>query len=502
GLGVPVDPGPHWAALGLAAGAGALVAAAFSLIPLADAARSAPARLFRTLVAPVRRWPPLLALAATALCVAALCALALEIAGSPKLAFGFLAGIAALVAVLGIAALGLKRAGRGVARNPKGPRGPLRLAGANLGRPGAPSAGIVVSLGLGLTLLSALVLVAGSLSGELDRLIPKGAPAFFFIDIQPDQAAPFDALARAIPGVQGVERVPMLRGRIVAIAGHPADEARVPEGARWALRGDRGLTHAAKPPPNAEIVAGAWWPPDYSGPPLISFDANLARAFGIGVGDTLTYNVLGRDITGRIANLRRIDWSDLRLNFTGIFSPGVLDGAPHTDVATVQCDEAAEEPLLRAVGQAFPNVTAIRVRDVLGRVKALLNQVALALAGASGVSILAGILVLAGAVAAGRRARLYDAAVLHALGATRGQIVALLAVEFALLGGVAGLVAVGAGWLASWLAVTRLMDLEAAFLPGRMLAVVVLGAGVSIAFGLLGTWRALARPPAALLRSE
>jgi putative ABC transport system permease protein len=331
--------------------------------------------------------------------------------------------------------------------------------------------------------------------------MPAGAPAYFFIDIQPGQADAFGRLARSIPGVGRVTEVPHLRGRIVRLADRPADPARVPEGARWALRGDRGLTYAAKPPANADIVAGKWWPADYAGPPLISFDAALARDFGLKVGDTLTYNVLGREVTGRIASLRQIDWTDLQLNFTAIFSPGLLSAAPHTIVATVQCTQAAEAPLMHAVNRALPNVTAIRVRDVLHRVEDLMGQMALALTGASGISLIAGLLVLAGAVAAGRRARLYDAAVLHALGATRRQVLIGLGVEYLLLGLVAGAIAAASGWLAAWAVVERLMGFEAAFLPGRMAAIVGLGGAATLIFGLAGTWRALRQAPARLLRT-
>jgi putative ABC transport system permease protein len=498
---VPVDPGPHWGALILAAAAGIVVTAGFAAWPLSRAGATAPALLFRAPASPTRRRPGAAAVLIVAAAAAAGIGVVVLVAGDPWLAAGFLGGLSALVAALGAAAFGLSSGGRALARWAGAPAGTIRVALAGIGRPGAPTASVVVSLGIGLALLAALGQVGGSLAHAIDRAMPSGAPAYFFIDIQPDQADAFARLAQSVPGVGRIDQVPHLRGRIVRIAGRPADPARVPEGARWALRGDQGLTYAATPPANADIVAGQWWPAGYAGPPLISFDAALARDFGLKVGDTLTYNVLGREITGRIANLRRIDWTDLRLNFTAVFSPGLLSAAPHTNVAAVQCAEAAEEPLMRAVNRAFPNVTAIRVRDVLYRVESLLRQVALALAGASGISLAAGLLVLAGAVAAGRRARLYDAAVLHALGATRRQVLTGLAVEYLLLGITAGLIAAVAGWLAAWAVVDRLMGFEAAFLPGRMLAIIGLGGAATLVFGLAGTRRALGAVPARLLRT-
>jgi len=126
-----------------------------------------------------------------------------------------------------------------------------------------------------------------------------------------------------------------VRGRIVEINGVTADPKNVPSENQWALRGDRAFSSATDMKPNTELVAGEWWPRDYAGPPLISFDSKLAQGFGVGVGGTLTINVLGREITAEIASLRDIDWGSLQFDFAVVLSPVVLEGGPHTHMAAV-----------------------------------------------------------------------------------------------------------------------------------------------------------------------
>jgi putative ABC transport system permease protein len=276
----------------------------------------------------------------------------------------------------------------------------------------------------------------------------------------------------------------------------------VAEESRWALRGDRGLTYAATPPEGTRLVAGQWWPADYAGPPLLSFDANLARGWGIGIGSVITVNVLGRDIDLKIASLRDIQWRGLGINYVMVASPGMLEAAPHTHIATVRSTQQSESAVLRALTDAFPNVSGIRVRDALEAVAGLLGRVGVALQATSSVTLLAGMLVLAGAVAAGQRARVRDAVVLKTVGATRSQIRAAWLVEFGLLGLVAGLLAAAAGSAASW-AVTRfVMRGEWVFLPGTLALVVAGCVGLTLALGYVGTALALRARPAPLLRNE
>jgi putative ABC transport system permease protein len=255
-------------------------------------------------------------------------------------------------------------------------------------------------------------------------------------------------------------------------------------------------------PPGTRLVAGAWWPAEYRGPPLVSFDAGLARGWGVGVGDTLRLNVLGRDIDVRIASLRDIAWRSMGLNFTLIASPGLLERAPHTHIATVRALPGVQARLLTAVTDAFPNVSAIRVADVLQAVAEILGKVAGALTATGSVALAAGALVLAGAVAAGQRRRVQEAVILKALGASRAQIRAAWLTEFGLIGLAAGVLAAAAGTLASWAVMRFVIRVEWMFLPGTLAATIGLALALVLAIGYAGTAAALRAKAALLLRNE
>jgi putative ABC transport system permease protein len=337
---------------------------------------------------------------------------------------------------------------------------------------------------------------------EIDENLPADAPSFFFIDIQPDQVADFDHLLAGIPGVEELGRVPSLRGRITALNGVPVERAIVKPEAQWAVSSDRGLTYAANPPAGSRVVAGAWWPADYHGPPLVSFAAELARGMGLTLGDTITINVLGRPLTATIASLREIDWTSLNLNFAIVLSPGALDGAPQTFIATARSSLGAEAALERAVTDRFPNVSAISVRDALQSLSSIVSAVGGAISATSAVTLLAGALVLAGAIAAGHRRRVYEAVVLKVLGATRADVTRAFLIEYGLLGAAAALIAGAIGTLAAYFVLTRVMHAPWVFLPAAVLLTVILAILATLAIGYAGTWRALGAKAAPFLRNE
>jgi putative ABC transport system permease protein len=498
---LPVPPriGVYWAPLGLAAAYGFLTALAFALWPLGRAQRVPGAALFRDSVTATPGWPSRGIIAANAVAAVALVALVVGTAEQPIFALGFCGGAAATLLLFRIGASGLMRFARSL-RRVRQPS--LRLGLANLHRPGAPTPIMLVALGIGLTTLATVATIEGNLRRQLAEQIPDAAPSFFFIDIQSDQAQQFDTLARAQAGVTDVRRSPSLRARMVAVDGVPAERMVVSEDTRWALRGDRGLTYAATPPEGTRLVEGAWWAPDYDGPPLVSFDANIARGWGIGIGSVLTVNVLGRDIDLRIASLRDIQWRGLGINYVMVASPGLLAAAPHTHIATVRADVAQENAVLRAITDALPNVSGIRVRDALEAVANLLGRIGVALQATSSVTLLAGMLVLAGAVAAGQARRVRDAVILKTVGASRAQIRNAWLVEFGLLGLTAGLLAAAAGSAASWAVVRFVMRGDWVFLPGTLALVVVGCVVLTLAFGYAGTALALRVRPATLLRNE
>jgi putative ABC transport system permease protein len=491
---VSIYPAP----LGLAACFGLLTTLVFSLWPLAGIGRVPAGALFRDTVDRARRRIPAAALGATALLALGLTALAVLSAQDRTIALWFVAGtIAAFALLRSTAACIVLVAGR--LRRPRRPT--VRLALANLHRPGAPTAQVMLSLGTGLTVLVAVALVEGNLAREVDARLPAEAPAFYFIDIQPDQLAGFAEIVRATSGAR-FDEMPMMRGRITRLNGVPVEEAAVAPEAQWALRSDRGLTYAALLPAGSRLVAGQWWPPDYRGAPLVSFDAALARGMGLKVGDSLSVNLLGREITATISNLRSIDWERLGINFAMVFAPGTLEGAPQTRLAAVYLPQGEEENLARAVTERFPNISAIHVREALAAVDRIIGMIGDAVRLTALVTLAAGVLVLGGALAAGHHRRVYDSVVLKVLGATRAAVARAFLVEYGALGVLSATIAGGLGTVAAYFAVTHSLKIEWVFLPGPLLLTVVLAVVLTLALGFAGTWRALGAKPALYLRDE
>ncbi|MEQ9332903.1 FtsX-like permease family protein [Thalassobaculum sp.] len=486
--------------LAVAAAYGLLTALAFSLWPLGRAGQVQAVALFRAVVAPLAGRPAPAVMASTAGAVALLAALAVATAEDRGFAGWFVVGAVAAFALF-LAAARLVMAAARRAGRPRDPE--LRIALANLHRPGAPTPGVVLSLGLGLTVLIAVALIQSNLARQVAERLPNAAPAFFFIDIQPDQAARFRTIVDDMPAVTEVRTTPMVRGRIAAVNGADAEALTVDPDSAWALRGDRGLTYSADPPEGAEIVAGRWWSRDYAGPPLVSFDAGIAEDFGIGVGDSITLNVLGRPITAEIANLRRIDWSSMSMNFIFVFAPGTLEAAPHSIIATVRVsDPTAEAGVQRRVTDALPNVTAIRVKDAIEAADRILRAVSTAVRATAGVTLVAGVLVLAGAVAAGHARRVRDAVILKVLGATRGRILKAYALEYGILGLATAGVAAVIGSAAAFAVVTLVMRADFVLAPEVVAAVAAIATAITLALGFVGTWQALGQRPAPLLRNE
>ena len=331
--------------------------------------------------------------------------------------------------------------------------------------------------------------------------LPAQAPTFFFIDIQPNQLEGFRETVASVPGDHQLNARPMLRARIVKINGRPAREEDVAEDVAWALRTERGLTYQAEPPEDDPIVAGRWWPADYQGPPLISFHAGIAAGFGIGVGDVLTFNILGREISATIANLRAMDFRSIRMQFTTIFAPGTLETAPHTILATTRTPPEHASELVRAISAKYANISAVRVKEALETFDNLIRQIGNAIRVIAGVGLIAGVLVLASAVAAGQQARRRDAVILKVLGATRPNVLATYLWEFGILGiGTVGIAAV-IGGTAAYIVVTEVMGMQWSLPWAAILLTAPIALAITLAAGFAGVWQALGQKPAALLRN-
>jgi putative ABC transport system permease protein len=499
---LPVTPSLHPAVLALSICYGLLTALAFALWPLGWAHDVSVSMLFRAQVAGERHWPRPRYVLATALVVAAFAALSIVTTYDHRIAAIFLAAAAGILLMLSVFAHLVMWGAR---RLPRSASTTLRLAIANIHRPGALTPTVMVSLGLGLALLTTIIEIDGNLHRAFTADLPAKAPSFFFLDIPATDAQRFDAFAHAQAPGSSLERVPMLRGRIVSANGVKAEDLKPAAGSRWVLRGDRGITYSSTVPAGSRIVAGQWWNADYSGEPLVSLESKSAHDLNLKVGDTITVNVLGRNITARVANLRTVDWENLGINFVLVFSPGAFAGAPHSDIATLTFADGGttteDTSLIKALADAFPGVTAVRVKDALDTLDAIVSKLALALRGASAVTLIAAALVLGGGLAASQRFRIYDAVVLKTFGATRTRLLATYALEYFLIGLATILIAIVIGSLAAGLIVTRLMDFPFVFMPEETLAAAAVALFVTIFLGLAGTFTALGRKPAEVLRN-
>ncbi len=496
---LPVRPGFALYPLPLIVSAayGLLIAIAFALPPLAATRHVPAAGLYRATVDGGARIDRRTVVSVGA-ALAAIITLAVGTAREPLFALSFIgAAIGLLLILVGLGWL-VRRTASGVPR-PKRPL--LRLAVANLHRPGAATGALVVALGLGLTLFVTLAAIQTSITAEIARTVPQRAPSFFVLDIPRGDAPKFRSMiVEAAPDAQ-VNMIPALRGSVTEYKGQRVDElAELPEGA-WVLRGDRGLTYSPTLPNGSELVGGTWWAADYKGPPLVSVEQEVAASLGLKLGDTLSVNVLGVEVQAKVASFRTVEWDNFGLNYVLVFSPGTFDAAPHNMVATVAVPPKAEVELARSIPRAFPSASLIQVRDVVSQVTTLLTQMSQAIAAAASIAILAGIAVLIGAIAASRERRVYDSVILKLLGATRGQILSAQAMEYAVLAGILALLALGLGLAGAWYVVTQLFDFR--FAPDPLIVGLTLvgGAGLSFVIGIAGSWPLLSAKPAQALRS-
>lgn len=500
---IPVnsEAGIYPAALGLGALFGMLTTLAFAILPLGRA-RDVPATsLFREMGIDGKGWPrPAYILTAIFIAII-LAGLAILYTEERRIAVIFVgAAVAAFIVLRGVgwAVQALAR------RAPPVRSTVLRLAIGNIHRPGALTPSVVLSLGLGLTLLSTLALIDGNLRRQVSGSLPERAPNFFFVDIQPHEVEDFAALLEVEAPHGELLRVPMLRGRITHLNGIDTREIEVPPEGAWVLRGDRGITYSDEQPENSTLVEGEWWPQGYAGEPLVSFTAQEGRELGLALGDTITVNVLGRPVTARIASFRQVEWESLAMNFVMVFSPNTFAGAPHAWLATLTAPGAStadEARILNAVTRNFPTVTTLRVKDALEVVNELLSQLATAIRAAAAVALQASVLVLSGALAAGNRARVHDAVVLKTLGATRRTLITAFSLEYLLIGLATAVFALGAGAVAGWYVVSRIMALPWTFLPEVAFSTIVIALVLTVGFGLIGTWRVLGHKAAPVLRN-
>lgn len=499
-LPIPATLGIHPAPLAEAALYGALNGSAFALWSISRTDNIKAATLFRDAAESRRGIPSLPILIVVAALTAALVGAAAMLSGIPRLALWTAGGIIGTLALLAVSSIAMRWISKRLARASV-LRGKtiVRLAFGSIGGPSSETASVVLSLGLGLTVLAAVGQIAANLNNAIAEDLPESAPSYFFIDIQNEQLSQFKDLTAGNSFVSEVDTAPMLRGIITRINGLPARDV---AGEHWVLQGDRGVTYSDLPPEGTILTEGEWWPEDYAGPPLVSFSDEEARELGLKIGDKITINILGRDIEAEVASFRVVDFSTAGIGFILSLSPNALAGAPHTHIATVYAEDEGEQDVFKDVTSAFPNVTAISVKEGIERVAGVLSSLAAAITYSSSTTLLTGFIVLIGAAAAGERARVFESSVLKVLGATRFRILAGLAVRSALLGVAAGLVAIGAGAAAGWAVMVFVMESSFSFEPVSAISIVFGGAVASLVAGLLFALGPLNASPSRVLRSK
>jgi putative ABC transport system permease protein len=500
-LPLPLVPALHAGELALSFVYGLLTALAFGLWPLGRVHDVPVAALFREAVASEWHRPRWRYLALMAVVIALLIVVVIGLAYDKRVAAVFVASSIAVFALLRGIAAGLMALAR---RLPRSRFTMLRLAIANIYRPGALTPSVVMSLGLGLAVLVTITQIDGNLRRQFLAALPDRAPSFYFIDIPTQEAGRFGEFLKTTAPQSTVEDVPMLRGRIVSAHGVKAEDLKASTDSEWVLQSDRGLTYTGEIPKGSKVVEGQWWAKDYDGPPLVSMEKKIADGLGLKIGDEIVVNVLGRDIPATIGNLRTIDWQGLGINFVLVFSPNAFKGAPHTHIATLtetHPDSAGDARIIKSVADAFPMVTSVRVREALETIGTVVTNLVLAIRGASAVTLISAILVLGGALAAGHRHRVYDAVILKTLGATRARLLGAYALEYLLIGFATAIFGVIAGSVAAWLIVTRLMTLSFVWQAGSAAFVVAAALIVTVGLGLAGTLLALNQKPATVLRN-
>lgn len=483
-----------------AAAFGALAAAAFSLIPLARARATPPAALFRNDLVGAIGWGQELvgALAASV----GLVALTILTAPTPVVAGAMIGGVVtAFAALWGIGRIATFLAGR----LRRLARGAVRIGLANLAGPGSAARTATPSIGLGVALLSAVLLIQSSLLSQVRQVAPNAAPSLVMTQIPGDRTGAFDAEMTRLLGPLTPDRYrrsPFATGRITALKGVPVDPSKIDPRGRWAFDRDIGLTLLDSAPPDADLTAGHWWPAAYAGPPVAVLQDDLAEAAHLKVGDTLTLSLLGRSFDARLVGVRKVDWGKFGASFSLILDPAALAGAELRHVAIAKASAAQDRAVTAALGRDFPEVNVLDVREQLEAAARIFDQLAWAVRGASAVAALAGLLVLVGAIAASAQARAREAAILKVLGASRAAILLVYAVEYGAVGAIAGGAGVALGAAAAWPVTTLVFQAHWSMDWGGVAALLAAAAVIAAGGGLFGALAALSKRPAPVLRTE
>ncbi len=444
--------------------------------------------------------------------VLGLCALSVWQAGSWSIGLLFIGAMALAITVLFVCAQGFVR---GLAWMPRPRILSLRYALGNVVRPGSQATGIMVAIGIGVMAIVTVSLVEQALLHQIQENRPADAPTFFFIDIQPDQAKEFVSLVDRQAGHARPELMPLVRSRLHAINGQVVKvdegvekddkrtEAKEARGKQWYFTREYVLTFLDRLPKDNTLIKGEWWKPgQVFSTPQVSVEEDAALHLGLTIGSIVEFDIQGATVSAEVSSIRKVEWGNFSTNFYMILSPGSIEGAPFTYVATVRASADQEVPLQQAVVASFPNISAIHIGDVLDGFARVLDRLSLAIRAVALFCVVAGGLVMAAALASTRYRRLYESVILKALGATRGLIARAFAMEYVLLGAVAGFIGLTLGTILAWALVRYVFDLPWSLHPQVLGTGLLLTMLLTLIVGFAGTYRILGQRPLAVLRHE
>lgn len=498
---IPTDTLSFWqpAAFGRGVALGVPLAVLLALPALTGVLRVPPLRVLRREAEPLPPDRRVTAAVAAAVAGGAWAAAAVQ-AGSWLVGGVFVAGLAGLIAAAALAARSLSRLA--AAWPDRFRRYWLRHGLAAVARPAADTVGAVVALAVGAAAVTAMHMVESHLSRQLLSELPADAPSTFLLDIQPSQWPPLQELL-VRERVERVESQPLVTARLIAVDGRGVRDlaGNGQEGRRsWALTREQRLTYGPDLPADNRVVAGRLWPPE-GGVREVSVEQGFADELGVGVGSRISFDLQGVPVELTVGSIRTVEWRTFGINFFLHVAPGVLEQAPQQRLAVMSVPPEREQPVQDRIVAEFPNITVIQIREVLERVAAVLGKAAAGVRFLGWFTVLAGVAILGGAISAGEARRGREVAVLKTLGVTRGGVVAVFAVEYALLGAVAGAIGAAGGSVLAFLVVTRVMDLPWTA-PIATTAAVIAGLSLlAVLAGTLASLRALARRPAAVLRT-
>jgi len=479
---------------------GVLTTLLFTLWPLGRALNTSPSALFRDVVSNERQSASWQFAAVSFVIAVVLAVVVIATAYQKNFAVWFVVGVS-------VAWLAFKLIGEAIIRAAKkvGLRksSVVRLAVSNLHRPGSTTSDIVLAVGLGLSVLIATALTSANLDRQINGLITKEAPSLFFVGIESAQLEEFKDMVNDALGVSEFNIMPYIPGRIIEFKGMDPEDALVEESGRWMIDddGERTVSYTSEPLKDVQMVAGKWWSADYRGPTLASIHEDVADSFDLDIGDSMVLNILGRDVHAEVANIRDLEWRTMRLNFAITLSPYPLNTIPHTSVATVHVAEGLEYVLQDQVASTFANITVVRVKDALNRVNELLVRGKNAARIVGLITVIAGVLVLAGIVISENRRRAFETVLLKTVGAPRKFVLTVFSLEYLLQGSITAFVAVVVGSVTSWAVVSELMGWDWQFIAPPAFYTAILGVVISLLLGMAGVWRALQHRPLYYLRN-